>query len=124
MSKDQNVETLNKGYAAFSSGDAEGALRDLDDNIEWVEPGSYTLSGTYHGKAEVGQFFAKIAEHSFTTTPTRFIADGDEVVVLTEITVEGESSHGADVFTFRDGKVVKVESFLDTAVMERVYGRK
>jgi uncharacterized protein len=124
MSKDQNIEILNKGYAAFSSGDAEGALRDLDDNIEWVEPGNYTLSGTYHGKGEVGQLFAGIAEHSFITTPTRFIADGDEVVVLTDVTIEGESSRGADVFTFRDDKIVKVESFLDTAVMERVYGRK
>ncbi len=124
MSKDQNIETLNKGYAAFASGDAEGAMRDLDDNIEWVEPGNSAISGTYHGKAEIGEFFAKLAEKSFTTTPNRFIADNDEVVVLTEVRVGDESAHSADLYTFRDGKVVRAENFSDTAMMERVFGTK
>jgi uncharacterized protein len=124
MSKDQNIETLNKGYAAFSSGDAEGAMRDLDDNIEWVEPGNSAISGTYHGKAEVGEFFAKLAEKSFTTTPNRFIADDDEVVVLTEVKVGGETAQSADLYSFRDGKVVRAENFSDTAMMERVFGSK
>ncbi len=124
MSKDQNIETLNKGYAAFSSGDAERAMRDVDDSIEWVQPGNSAISGTYRGKAEVADFFAKLAEKSFTTTPNRFIADDDEVVVLTEVTVGSESARGADLYTFRDGKVVRAETFSDTAMMERVFGTK
>jgi ketosteroid isomerase-like protein len=124
MSKDQNIETLNKGYAAFSSGDVEGAMKDLDDNIEWVEPGNSSISGTYRGKAEVADFFAKLAEQSFTTTPNRFVADDDEVVVLSDITAGGESAHSADLYTFRDGKVVRAENFSDTSMMERVYGSK
>ena len=124
MSKDQNIETLNKGYAAFSSGDAEGAMRDLADDIEWIEPGKSSISGTYRGKAEVAEFFAKISEKGFTTTPNRFIADGDEVVVLSDVKVGDESAHSADLYTFRDGKVVRAENFSDTAMMERVYGTK
>jgi ketosteroid isomerase-like protein len=124
MSKDQNIETLNKGYAAFSSGDAEGAMRDLADDIEWIEPGKSVLSGTYHGKAEVAEFFAKISEKGFTTTPNRFIADGDEVVVLSDVRVGDETAHSADLYTFRDGKAVRAENFSDTAMMERVYGSK
>jgi uncharacterized protein len=124
MSKDQNIETLNKGYAAFSSGDAEGAMRDLADDIEWVEPGKSAISGTYRGKAEVAEFFAKISEKGFTTTPKRFIADGDDVVVLSDVRVGDESAHSADLYTFRDGKVVRAENFSDTAMMERVYGTK
>lgn len=124
MSKDQNIEILNKGYAAFSSGDAEGAMRDLDDSIEWVEPGKSVVSGTYRGKAEVGEFFAKLSEKGFTTTPHRFIADGDDVMVLSDVKVGDESAHSADLYTFRDGKVVRAENFSDTALMERVYGTK
>ncbi|HEV7418575.1 MAG TPA: nuclear transport factor 2 family protein [Mycobacterium sp.] len=124
MSKDQNIETLNKGYAAFSSGDAEGAMRDLDDDIEWIEPGNSSISGTYHGKAEVADFFAKLAEQSFTTTPNHFVADEEEVVVLTDVSAGGESAHSADLYTFRDGKVVRAETFSDTAMMERVFGTK
>jgi ketosteroid isomerase-like protein len=124
MSKDQNIETLNKGYAAFTAGDAEGAMKDLDDNVEWIEPGNSAISGTYHGKAEVADFFLKLAEQTFTTTPNRFIADGDEVIVLSDITAGGESAHSADLYTFRDGKVVRAENFSDTAMMERVFGSK
>jgi ketosteroid isomerase-like protein len=79
---------------------------------------------TYHGKAEVGEFFAKLAEKSFTTTPNRFIADGDEVVVLTEVRVGGESAQSAELYTVRDGNVVRAENFSDTATMERVFGTK
>lgn len=124
MSKDQNIETLNKGYAAFSSGDAAGAMENLADDVEWVSPGKSAISGTYRGKAEVAEFFAKIGEKSFTTTPKHFIADGDEVVVLSDVKVGDESAHGADLFTFRDGKVVRAENFSDTAMMERIYGTK
>jgi ketosteroid isomerase-like protein len=124
MSKDQNIETLNKGYAAFSSGDAEGAMHDLDDDIEWFEPGKSAISGTYRGKAEVAAFFTKLAEKGFTTVPNRFIADDDEVVVLAQVTVGDESAHSADLYTFRNGKVVKAETFSDTSMMERVFGTK
>ena len=87
-------------------------------------PGNSTVSGTYRGKAEVTELFAKMAEKSLTTTPSRFLADGDVVVVLTQVTAGGESAPQADVFTFRDGKVVKVQSFGDTAMQERVFGTK
>ena len=124
MSKDQNIETLNKGYAAFSAGDAEGAMRDLADDVEWVSPGKSALSGTYRGKAEVGELFMKLAEKGFTTTPNRFIADGDDVVVLSEVRVGDETARSADLFTLRDGKVVRAETFSDTGMMERIFGTK
>ena len=28
----------------------------LNDNIEWVQPGDSAISGTYHGKAELGEY--------------------------------------------------------------------
>ena len=87
-------------------------------------PGNSTISGTYRGKAKVTKFFAKLAEKSFTTTPSRFLADGDVVVVLGQITAGGESAPVADVLTYRNGKMVKLQNFADTAMLERVYGRK
>ena len=124
MSTSQNIETAKKGYAAFAAGDLETAMSDLDDNVEWVVLGNSTVSGTYRGKAEVTELFAKVAEQSFTTTPSRFLADDDVVVVLTQVTAGGESAPQADVLTFRDGKMVKAQSFGDTALQERVFGTK
>ena len=120
----QNVEIAKKAYAAFAEGDLDTVLSTFDDNVEFVVPGNSTISGTYRGKAEVTNFFAKLAEKSFTTTPSRFLADEDVVVVLAQITAGGESAPVADVFTFRDGKIVKVQNFGDTAMFERVYGTK
>ena len=85
MSTSENVETAKNGFAAFAAGDLEAVLSIFDDDIEFVLPGNRAVSGTYRGKAEVTEFFAKLAEQSFTTTPNRFVADGDVVVVLTQV---------------------------------------
>ena len=124
MSASENVETSKKAYAAFSAGDLETAMDNWDDNIEWVVPGNSTMSGTYRGKAEVMGFLAKVAENSFTTAPSRFLADDDVLVVLTQVTAGGESAPQADVWTFRDGKIVKGLTLGDTAMQERVWGTK
>ena len=120
----QNVEIAKKAYAAFAESDLDTVLSTFDDNVEFVLPGNSTISGTYRGKAEVTNFFAKLAEKSFTTTPSRFLAEEDVVVVLGQITAGGESAPVADVLTYRNGKMVKLQNFADTAMLERVYGRK
>jgi uncharacterized protein len=66
----------------------------------------------------------KLVEKSFTTTPYRFLADGDDVLVLTHVTAGGESGLQADVLTYRNAKLLKAQSIADTAMQERVYGTK
>ena len=105
--QEQNVEVVKKGYEAFMSGDIETLMSLLDDNIEWIQPGQSAVSGTYHGKSELGEYISRLAEKSTTVNPHRFIADGDTVVVLSETTSGGETSQDADVFTLRDGKLVR-----------------
>jgi ketosteroid isomerase-like protein len=122
--QEQNIEVIKKGYEAFSAGDVEKVMSLFDDNIEWVQPGQSAISGTYHGKSELGEYLARLAEKSTTVKPRRFLADGDIVVVLTDVTVDNETSQDADVFTLRDGRAVRVQVHTDTALMERVYGRK
>ena len=120
----ENVETAKKGYGAFAEGDIETVLGLFDDSVEWVVPGNSTISGTHSGKAGVTEFFGKLAEKSFTTTPSQYLADGDVVVALGEVTAGGESALQADVFTLRNGKIVKGVAYADTAMYERVYGTK
>ena len=40
------------------------------------------------------------------------------------MTVDGQTGEDADVFTLRNGKTVRAEMHGDTALMERVYGKK
>ena len=120
----KNIELVKKGYEAFSAGDVDTVMSLFDDNIEWVQPGDSAISGTYHGKAELGQYLSRLAEKSVTVKLNRLLADGDTVVALTEVTVGDETGEDADVFTIRDGKTVRVQTHGDTALMERVYGKK
>ena len=121
---DQNVEHIKKGYEAFAAGDVETLMSLFDDNIEWIQPGDSAVSGTYHGKGELGGLLSRLAEKSPTITPRRFLADGDMVVVLSDTTVGGEAAQDAEVYTLRDGKTVRAQLYGDTAMMERVYGKK
>jgi uncharacterized protein len=121
---EQNIELVKKGYEAFAAGDVEALMSLFDDNIEWVQPGESAVSGTFHGKGELGQFLARLAEKSPTVTPHRFLADGDMVVALSETHIGDETAPDAEVYTIRDGKTARVEVYGDTAMMERVYGKK
>jgi uncharacterized protein len=120
----KNIELVKEGYEAFCAGDIDTVMSLFDDNIEWVQPGDSVISGTYRGKAEVGEYFSRLAEKSVTVKLNRLLADGDTVVALTEVMVGDERGQDADVFTLRDGKTVRIQVHTDTAVMERVYGRK
>jgi ketosteroid isomerase-like protein len=121
---DQNVEHIKKGYEAFAAGDVETLMSLFDDDIEWIQPGDSTVSGTYHGKGELGDLLSRLAEKSPTIKPRRFLADGDMVVVLSNTTVGDEAAQDAEVYILRDGKTVRAELYGDTAMMERVYGKK
>ncbi|SDE53987.1 nuclear transport factor 2 family protein [Rhodococcus tukisamuensis] len=122
MSTEENIENTKAGYAAFAAGDAEGAMSKLADDIEWIVPGESAVSGSYRGKDEVAGMWMKVAEKSLTTTPQHILGDDDLVVVLTQVTAGGESWDAADVLTFRDGKVVKIQSASDTAKQAKVFG--
>lgn len=119
-----NVETARKGYAAFSAGDLKGALSLFADTAKWTIGGDSMIGGTYRGKGELTEMFRHIAEKPARVEPKSFLGDGDVVVVRTEVTVGRETAQEADVFTFRGGKVINAQSFGDTAMQERVFGKK
>jgi uncharacterized protein len=122
--QEQNIELVKKGYQAFSTGDLDTVITLYDDTIEWIQPGESAISGTYHGKGELREYLGRLAEKPPTVKPLRFLADGDTVVVLSETTIDDESAPDAEVYTLRDGNAVRVQVYGDTAMMERVYGKK
>ena len=124
MSEQDNKDVIQRGYAAFTSGDMETVMDLFDDDCEWVQPGQSAVSGTFHGKAEIMEHFGRLVEKGLSVKLERLIAEGDTVVALTEVTAGGETGHDADVFTVRNGKTVRMQAHGDTALMERVYGKK
>ena len=88
------------------------------------QPGWRPITVREYGKGELGEYLRRLAEKSATVKPLRFLADGDMIVVLSETTLGNETGQDADVFTLRDGKTVRAQVYADTAMMERVFGRK
>ena len=124
MSEQENKELIKKGYDAFSAGDVETVMALFADDVEWIQPGDSAVSGTYHGKTEVMEYMGRLAEKSVTVKLIRLVAEGDTVVAITEVTAGGETGEDADVFTIRDGKTVRAEMHGDTALLERIFGKK
>jgi ketosteroid isomerase-like protein len=111
--------TLREVYAALNRNDIPAMVQAFDPQIEWIAPGE--AGGTHQGRAaveaHVSQARATWAEGS--CEPQRFIVAGDKIVVLVEVRArlkhETEWREGrlADVYTFRNGKVVQVRTFMD-----------
>jgi uncharacterized protein len=124
MGAQENKQSAKDAYAAFGQGDAEGAMRDIDDSIEWTVRGDNALSGTYNGKQEVGELWAKFMSKDFSNDPHDFIAEGDKVIALTTARLEGESVEGADVLTYNaEGKLVAFDTLSDETVPNRVFAK-
>jgi ketosteroid isomerase-like protein len=122
MGAQENKQTAQAAYAAFSSGDAEGAMRNIDDSIEWTVRGENALTGVHRGKQAVGELWGKFLGKGFRTAPHDFIADGEKVVVLTTVSLDGESVESVDVLTYNgNGKLVAFDTLGDPTLANRVF---
>lgn len=124
MSAEENRAKAEAAYRAFSEGDAAGAMENIDDGAVWTVRGDNSLTGTYKGKEEIGVLWAKFGEKGLKTEPHDFVADGDKVVVLTTVTLDGETAEAADVLTYNgEGKLIAFEQIGDPAIGNRVFAR-
>ena len=131
MDAQENKQLIMEGYRLFQTGDIPALLARYRDDAEWVIPDAQSVpfAGSYHGKAEIAQFFARLdaAVDTIAFTPQEFIAEGDKVVVIGEATWSakptGRSFGGpwVHVFTVRDGKIARFQSYDDTAASERAF---
>lgn len=125
MSDQANTERAQQFYETLGRGDIPALLDFVADDIEWTYqgPSAIPFAGTRHGREGVGEFFTLLDQtlEFEAFEPREFVAQGDTVVALgyernrlkqSGRTVEQEWVH---VFTFRDGKIVKVRSFENTA---------
>lgn len=122
MGAQENKKSAQAAYAAFSNGDAESAMANIDDSIKWTARGDNALTGTYNGKQAVGELWGRFMSTDFRTEPHDFIAEDDKVVVLTTVHLQGETTEGADVMTYNpEGKLVEFDTLADPRVANRVF---
>jgi ketosteroid isomerase-like protein len=119
---DEKPAITLRSYQAFNRGELEEALAAFDPEIVWhtyLVPGPG--GGTYRGHDGVRELWADARNifGDFRNEPERLISVDDRVVVMVRIRGWGKESGVeveakiAHVHTFRDGKVLRVESYED-----------
>jgi ketosteroid isomerase-like protein len=90
----------------------------LSDDVEWVDSTLGPLAGTYQGKTEVPQFFARMTDiykGNLRVQVLDIIANDEHGVVLTREsgTVDGDSMawNGVHEFTFSNRRVSRFVSY-------------
>ena len=115
------IEAVRSAYAALNRGDVDGFVKDFDPQIERIEFEGSPSAGRYHGIEPVKEHVIKSRSTwaEGACEPERFVVVDDMVVVTCHVRVrlkdqtnwlEGRT---ADVYTFRNGKVVEFRTFAD-----------
>ncbi len=130
MGVEQNMETVRKGYAAFSAGDMDTLMALYCDDAVHLVPGASRISGAHQGKENILALYGMLFELSGGTLQIgveNVLSDGgDRVLAIHTASMEkdGESITQTDalLFSFADGKVAEIQDFfVDIAMNDRLY---
>ncbi len=117
-----NIAAVRKFYVALNSNDIPAILKLLDPHIERIEFEGTPSTGMYRGHAEMKEHVkkARATWAEGCCDPQRLITVGNKVVALVHVRVRLKESakwaegNVGDVFTFKDGNIVEMRSFMQT----------
>jgi uncharacterized protein len=132
MGAAENKQVIINMFAEISKGNAAAFLDAMADDVKYTLQGRTKFSGTMNGKQEVmtkllGPLGAAL-EGGIALTPYNFIAEGDFVVMLAHGRATAKNGKPYDnsychVFRIVGGKVKEINEYLDTALVDDVFGR-
>ena len=117
-----NVELARDAYGAWSRADFDAVEAMVAEDLEFVPAVAAGVEGgSVRGRDEVRAFFERLSEtwETFQVEPDEFREVGDRVLILGHVRAKGRGS-GLEldqpmlsVIWFRDGKIGRIQSFLD-----------
>jgi ketosteroid isomerase-like protein len=124
VNEQENTKIVKQAYDYFKSGNIEGVLGLMSNDVDWRLPNVENMphSGTRKGIEQVSEFFSLLAEvqDAKQFDPNEFIAQGDKVVAMghyiwkVKPTNREYESDFVHVFTVRDGKITGFDEYFDT----------
>ena len=127
MSIEENVQTVKNFFAAMGSGDKQGLLSLVAEDIEWIIPGEeWPLAGTHRGHAGLADLLQRASEiETSFPEPPEYVAQGDRVLVVGVATGKIKATnrtwedHWVFDITVRNGKLTNVREYVDTQALAR-----
>ena len=127
----ENKQVVLDFYDAGARGDLDACFALLADDITWTNIGSTKFSGTYTGKQAIaddllGPLFGQL-KAGISSQVEQLIAEGDTVVAQTSGTAESVdgvpyNNTYCQVIRIRDGQIANVKEYMDTALIDSVFG--
>lgn len=123
----ENKRIIAEAFDGLSRADARAFLDAMADDFTWIIEGQCRFSRCYEGKEAVRSelippLFANFAT-DYRNHAEEIIAEGDRVVVLARGEVKTRSGEDYNnsycfVIRMRDGKMVELREYMDTALAE------
>ena len=128
-----NQQIIEQMYRNFVAGNVAALLSIFSKDIIWTRPGApfIPFSGTFTGIDEVVEMF-EIQNQTLKLKvfiPDKFCSNEDIVVVIghdeAEVIETGKtySEDWVQAFTFKDGKIIYVQVFMDTKVVADAFSK-
>ena len=117
-------------HRAYFAGDFAAAWALIDPEIVWIEPDGMPGAGTYHGHQGVRESLTKFVGtwDEYRVENQDLTEAGDRLYLHARITGKGKTSgvpvelDEFQVWTFREGKAVRMEMFLEENDARRAAG--
>lgn len=125
----ENKQLLKHIFEELSKGNSEPLVASMADDFRWTVTGTTKWSKTYEGKkAVLTELFGALGtriEGRMKTTASRFIADGEFVVVEAKgnnKTKSGVPYNNSYCFVFRvmNGRLKELTEYMDTELVRNV----
>ena len=128
MGTRENVQVVKDFFAAMGSGDKQGLLALVAEDIEWIIPGKdWPLAGRHRGPAGLAEVLEKASDEVEMTypEPPEYVAQGDRVMVVGVATGKIKATNRAFkdnwvfAITVRNGKLTNIREYVDTQALAR-----
>lgn len=126
-----NKQVVLDFYDAGARGDMDACFALLSDDVTWTNIGTTKFSGTYAGKQAIaedllGPLFGQL-KAGISSQIEQLTAEGDVVVAQTSGTAETidgipYNNTYCQVITVRNGQIEAVKEYMDTALVDSVFG--
>jgi uncharacterized protein len=132
MTEQQNLELVQSAFAALGTNNMARFKGLLADDVTWSAPGPSDVlpfAGTHRGPDEVAEWWRRLGEceEAIRFEPKEFVAHEDNVVVWGDSEMRVRSTgktlnaEWVQIYTLKDGKIVRFREFYDTAQEVRGY---
>ena len=123
-------ERVREIFKGLENGEGSAFFQHVAENVDWTVMGTHPLAGHYLSKkAFIEGTFAKLGQvlpYGAQLHTENVIVEGDQAVVelhslATAMNGMRFDNHYCWVVSFRDGLIVRVRAYLDSALVARLF---